>query len=281
MKNQPDVFIGCTAAFDDAEFVLFGAPFDGTVSYRPGARFAPTVMRRESFGIEEYSPYQNRDLSEISVFDAGDLELPVGDTAKVIDAIEDFCETIIKSGKKPVMLGGEHLVTLGAVHAAARLYKDLAIVHFDAHTDLRDDYLGVKLSHAAVMKRAGEIIGFDNIYQFGIRSGTREEFSEKTHMTRFTVRGTEKLSQILGNRPVYVTLDFDVLDPSVFPGTGTPEHGGVSFTELREALMSLKPLNIIGFDAVELCPMTDVSGISAAAANVILREMLLGFSEKT
>jgi agmatinase len=279
MKNQPDIFIGCTSPLETAEFVLFGAPFDGTVSYRPGARFAPSVMRRESFGIEEYSPYLDRDLSEIDVFDAGDLELPVGDTAAVIDAIEDFCEGLITEGKKPVMLGGEHLVTLAAIRAAAKKYKDLAIIHFDAHTDFRDDYLGVKLSHAAVMKRAAEIIGAENIYQFGIRSGTKEEWNTGTHLTRFTLKGTEKLPDLLKNRPVYITLDFDVLDPSCFPGTGTPEHGGVTFSSLREALMTLAPLDIIGFDLVELCPMVDPSGISTAAANVLLREMLLAYAK--
>jgi agmatinase len=280
MKNKPDIFIGCESTYKEAEFVLFGAPFDGTVSYRPGARFAPSAMRRESFGIEEYSPYLNREIGEIGVFDGGDLELPLGDTAAVIDEIETFCERIIVDNKKPVMLGGEHLVTLGAIRAAAKTYENLAIVHFDAHTDFRDDYLGVKLSHASVMKRAAEIIGADKIYQFGIRSGTREEFSSGTHLTPFTVSGTEKLPYTLGDRPVYVTLDFDVLDPSVFPGTGTPEHGGVSFNELRNALMSLAPLNIIGFDLVELCPMVDISGISTAAANVLLREMLIAYSKK-
>jgi agmatinase len=281
MKNKPDIFIGCESTYEEAEFVLFGAPFDGTVSYRPGARFAPSVMRRESFGIEEYSPYQDREIGEIDVFDAGDLELPVGDTAAVVDEIERFCGEIYNDNKKPVMLGGEHLVTLGALRAAAKTFQNLAIVHFDAHTDFRDDYLGVKLSHAAVMKRAAEIIGAENIYQFGIRSGTREEFSSGTNLTRYTVSGTEKLPSLLGNRPVYVTLDFDVLDPSVFPGTGTPEHGGVTFGELRTALMSLSNLNIIGFDAVELCPMVDTSGISTAAANVLLREMLIAYSKLT
>jgi agmatinase len=279
MKNQAYTFIGCDASYEDAEFVLFGAPFDGTVSYRPGARFAPAAMRGESYGIEEYSPYLDRELSEISVFDAGDLELPGGDTAAVIDRIEDFCEKLIVDGKKPVMLGGEHLVTLGAVKAAARHCENLAIIHFDAHTDLRDDYLGVKLSHAAVIRRGAEIIGCDNIYQFGIRSGTKEEFSAGTHLTKFTLEGVEKLSETLKGRNVYVTLDFDVLDPSVFPGTGTPEHGGVSFTALRNAISALSPLNIIGFDAVELCPPFDPSGISTAAANVLMREMLLSFAK--
>jgi agmatinase len=279
MKNQPDIFIGCTSPYENAEFVLFGAPFCGTVSYRPGARFAPSVMRRESFGIEEYSPYLNRDLCEIDVFDAGDLELPVGDTVAVVDTIADFCEGLIIEGKKPVMLGGEHLVTLGAIKAAAAHYSDLAIVHFDAHTDFRDDYLGVKLSHASVIRRAAEIIGAENIYQYGIRSGLKEEFSVGTHLTRFTLAGVEKLPEMLGDRPVYITLDFDVLDPSCFPGTGTPEHGGVTFTTLREALLSLSPLNIIGFDAVELCPPYDPSGISVCAANVLLREMLLAYAK--
>jgi agmatinase len=236
-------------------------------------------MRAESYGIEEYSPYLDRELSEIRVFDAGDLELPVGDTAAVIDTIENFAEKLINDGKKPAMFGGEHLVTLGVIRALAKRYKDLAIVHFDAHTDLRDEYLGVKLSHASVMKRAAEIIGYKNIYQFGIRSGTKEEFTAGTHLTKFSLDGIEKLGESLKNRPVYVTLDFDVLDPSVFPGTGTPEHGGVSFNALREALVSLGKLDVIGFDAVELCPTFDPSGISTAAANVLLREMLLTFAK--
>ena len=280
MLPNIETFIGCESSFEEAYIVLYGAPFDSTTSFRPGARFGPSAMRHESFGLETYSPYQDKDLIDISVFDSGDLELPFGDPSQALNDIEECTEEILNDGKIPCMIGGEHLVTLGAVRAAAKKYMNLHIVHFDAHADLRDDYLGVKESHACVLHRCWDIVGDGHIYQFGIRSGDRDEFvfaQEHTYMNKFNFGTLEEAVQKIGQEPVYFTLDLDVLDPSEFPGTGTPEAGGVSFTQLLNAVREVSKLNILGFDVNELSPVYDQTGRSTALACKILREILLAF----
>ena len=280
MEKNIHTFIGCDSEYDESKIVIFGAPFDSTTSYRPGPRFASSAMRNESFGIETYSPYQDKDLTDIKVFDGGDLELCFGSPESALNDIENFSSKILGSGKLPCMIGGEHLVTLGAVRAAVKKYPDLHIIHFDAHADLRDDYLGQKLSHACVMRRCHELVGDGKIFQFGIRSGDREEFLwGKNHVTtnKFDFTGLEKIAEKILNKPVYFTLDLDVLDPSCFPGTGTPEAGGVSFTELMSAIKSVSALNVVGIDVNELSPMLDQSGASTALACKLLREILLYF----
>ena len=269
MEKNIHTFIGCDSEYDESKIVIFGAPFDSTTSYRPGTRFASSAMRNESFGIETYSPYQDKDLTDIKVFDGGDLELCFGSPESALNDIENFSSKILGNGKLPCMIGGEHLVTLGAVRAAVKKYPDLHIIHFDAHADLRDDYLGQKFSHACVMRRCHELVGDGKIFQFGIRSGDREEFLwGKNHVTtnKFDFTGLEKIVQKILNKPVYFTLDLDVLDPSCFPGTGTPEAGGVSFTELMSAIKSVSALNVVGIDVNELSPMLDQSGASTALA---------------
>ncbi|MEE0547780.1 MAG: agmatinase [Peptococcaceae bacterium] len=281
MKSNIQTFIAAEAAFDDARAVLFGAPFDGTTSFRPGTRFGPQAIRAESDGIETYSPYQNKDLEDIAVFDSGDLLLPFGNTEAVLAMIEARTQEILDAGKMPVMLGGEHLVTLGAVRAMVKKYPDLHIIHFDAHADLRDDYLGECLSHATVLRRSWDLLGDGRIHQFGIRSGERSEFEfalEHTDFHPFNVKDVLDVVLALGDKvPVYVTLDLDVLDPSLFCGTGTPEAGGIFFQDLEEALLALEALNVVGFDMNELSPHYDASGVSTAVACKVLREMLLAY----
>lgn len=280
MNKNVHTFIGCDCEYEDARIVIFGAPYDSTTSFRPGTRFASSAMRNESFGIETYSPYQDKDLLDIKVFDSGDLELPFGDPGRALADIEERTATILADGKIPCMIGGEHLVTLGAVRAVAGKYYNLHIVHFDAHADLRDDYLGVKQSHACVLRRCHDIVGDNKIFQFGIRSGDREEFvfaQKHTFMNKFNFDGLSKAVQKIGQNPVYFTLDLDVLDPSEFPGTGTPEAGGVSFTQLLGAVSEVSKLNIVGFDINELSPVYDQTGRSTALACKLLREILLSF----
>lgn len=280
MNKNVYTFIGCDCEYEDARIVLFGAPYDSTTSFRPGTRFASSAMRNESFGIETYSPYQDKDLLDINVFDSGDLELPFGDPSQALNDIEECTEEILNDGKIPCMIGGEHLVTLGAVRAAAKKYMNLHIVHFDAHADLRDDYLGVKESHACVLHRCWDIVGDGHIYQFGIRSGDRDEFvfaQEHTYMNKFNFGTLEEAVQKIGQEPVYFTLDLDVLDPSCFCGTGTPEAGGVSYNELIKAIEKVSELNVIGLDINELSPTLDQSGASTALACKLLREILLYF----
>lgn len=274
-------FIAAEADFDEARAVIFGAPFDGTTSFRPGTRFGPGAIRAESDGIETYSPYQNKDLEDIAVFDSGDLLLPFGNTEAVLEEICARTAEILEAGKMPVMLGGEHLVTLGAVRAMVQKYPELHIIHFDAHTDLRDDYLGERLSHATVIRRCHDLLGDGRIHQFGIRSGERAEWDfafAHTDFHPFNVKDVLDVVLALGSDvPVYVTLDLDVLDPSLFCGTGTPEAGGVFFQDLEEALLALEALNVVGFDMTELSPHYDASGVSTAVACKVLREMLLAY----
>lgn len=284
LSKNTETFLCCDADFEKAETVLFGAPFDSTTSYRPGTRFGSSAIRRESFGIESYSPYQDMDLEDVKVMDSGDLELCFGDTNLALEQIRARTEEILKAGKRPFLLGGEHLVTLGAFRAVFDAYPDVEIIHFDAHADLRDKYLGAKLSHACVLRRCHELVGDGRIHQFGIRSGEREEFRwARSHVNqhKFDFEGLAERLDTLKGKPVYFTLDLDVLDPGVFPGTGTPEPGGVSFRELLEAaVLVCRKADIVGCDVNELSPHYDPSGSSTAAACKIVREMLLALDNK-
>ena len=284
MNRNIETFIGCDAEYEESGIVLFGAPFDSTTSFRPGARFGSAAIRHESFGIETYSPYQDKDLLDKKVFDCGDLELSFGSPEAALNDIEEQTGKILNDGKLPIMLGGEHLVTLGAVRAVYEKYPDLQIIHFDAHADLRDDYLGVKLSHACVLRRCFDLVGDKKIHQFCIRSGDREEFAfakDHTDMHKFSFDGLDEVCKelIANNTPVYFTIDMDCLDPSVFCGTGTPEAGGVSFTELLSAILKVSRTNIVGADINELAPMLDASGASTAVACKVLRELILSINK--
>lgn len=283
MNKNIETFVGCDAEYKDATIVLFGAPFDSTTSFRPGARFGSAAIRHESFGLETYSPYQDKDLMDISVFDSGDLELCFGSSEAALSDIEDRTDDIMDDGKLPIMIGGEHLVTLGAVRAAVRKYPDLHIIHFDAHADLRDDYLGAKLSHACVLRRCYELIGDDRIHQFCIRSGEKAEFEfarEHTDIHPFGFDGLDEVVDMLreSKTPVYFTIDLDCLDSSVFPGTGTPEAGGVTFMQLYNAILEVARTNVVAADINELAPMLDISGVSTATACKVLRELILAIS---
>ncbi len=283
LKNNIETFIACDKEFNEADIVLFGAPFDSTTSFRAGTRFGPSAIRHESFGIETYSPYQDKDMEDISVMDSGDIELAIGDTEGVLKQIEERTEIILENNKLPFMVGGEHLVTLGAFRAVQKKYPDVHIIHFDAHADLRENYLGVELSHASVIRRCWDIIGDGKIFQFGIRSGEKAEFmwaKDHTKMKKFSLDGIEEVIESLKGKDVYFTVDLDVLDPSVFPGTGTPEAGGVTFEELRKAATKVcRMCNIVGCDVNELSPHYDQSGVSTAVACKIIREMLLALNK--
>ena len=275
-----ETFIGCDTGYSEAKIILYGAPFDSTTSFRPGARFGPSAIRHESFGLETYSPYQDADITDCAVFDSGDMELCFGSAETALKDIETRAAMIFADGKFPLLLGGEHLVTLGAVRAAVKKYPNLHIIHFDAHADLRDDYLGAKLSHACVLRRCHDLLGDRRIHQFCIRSGEREEFQfakQHTALHLFDFNGLASTVESLLQQevPVYLTIDLDCLDPSVFPGTGTPEAGGVSFTQLLDAIRTVCTANIIAADINELAPGLDNSGVSTATACKVLRELIL------
>ncbi|PLY08925.1 MAG: agmatinase [Arcobacter sp.] len=279
MEAQISGFIGFEDDFEESKAVLFGAPFDGTTSFKPGARFAPNVMREDSWAIESYSPYLEKDLEDLKLFDYGNLELPFGDKKNALRMIQEHVQEIIDANKIPIMIGGEHLVSLAPVKALSKKYDDLHVIHFDAHTDLREDYLGEALSHATVIRRIYDQLGDGKINQFCIRSGLKDEFEwakKHTHLEKFTYNTLPSCVKRLKDKPVYITIDLDVLDPSVFPGTGTPEPGGIDFHDMLNIIKELSKLNnVVGMDVVELSPKYDASGISTAVACKTLRELVL------
>jgi agmatinase len=278
MSDRQASFMACGGSYSESAVVLFGAPFDGTSSYRPGSRFAGSAVRAESFGIETYSPYLCKDLEDYHVCDAGDLDLPFGNAKEALSRIEEMTLRVASDGKIPLMIGGEHLVTFGAVSAIVKKYGDISILHFDAHADLRDEYAGERLSHATVMRRCWDITGDGHIFQFGIRSMTKEEdMWAAAHVVQrkydFATL-SETLAGLEGCK-VYLTIDMDVLDPSAFPGTGTPEPGGVSFCDLIAAVHSMGQIDLVGCDVNELAPHYDQSGVSTITACKVIRELIL------
>lgn len=276
--EQPRRFLACRGELDEATAVIFGAPLDATISYRPGARFGPARIREVSGVLEEYSPILDADLCSARVCDIGDIVLPLGNVPAALGMIEACVRGIVRLGPVPVMLGGEHLVTLAAVKAVASQFPGLKVVHLDAHADTREEYLGERLSHATVMRRVGEIVGRDNVFHLGIRSGTREEYLDIAEGRLLSGDLKDSLASVvdmLGASPAYVTVDIDVLDPAYAPGTGTPEPGGATSGELLGAVSLLKHLNVAGFDLVEVAPPYDHSDITAIAAAKVVREVVL------
>lgn len=266
------------SSYGEADIVLFGSPFDGTASHRPGSRFAPQAIRTEFEGLESYSPYFDCDLDGHPIHDGGDLPLYAASTnvLDVLAQINAHVDQLIGEGKRPFMLGGDHLTTLPAIQAAHAHHPDLCVIHIDAHTDLADTLYGEKISHGTVMRRTWESLGDNRIFQLGIRSGTKEEFiwgAKHTSFNPFTLKAIDHVIDEIGERPVYLTLDVDVLDPSVMPGTGTPEPGGLFFHELLEALQKCQALHLIGADLVELAPHYDPTYVSSIVAAKLVREI--------
>ncbi|MBC8631644.1 agmatinase [Paraclostridium tenue] len=290
MKNKfynTPTFMSMEDDYNESKLIVFGAGFDGTTSNRPGTRFASSSMRPEFYGLETYSPILDLDMDDYKICDIGDLELSIGNTDKVLDEIYIGTKAIVDDGKVPFMIGGEHLVTLPSFKAIYEKYNDIYVLHFDAHTDLREEYNNNKNSHATVIKRIWDIVGDGKIFQFGIRSGTKEEFDfalkeKHTYMETHTINTFLDIVKSLENKNVYLTIDLDVLDPSIFPGTGTPEPGGISYREFEEVFKILKNsnINLVGLDIVELSPDYDNTNVSTVVACKILRELALIVSDK-
>lgn len=279
-----NVFIKSHPVFEESQVVIYGMPMDWTVSYRPGSRFGPSRIREVSIGLEEYSPYLDKDLNDLNYFDAGDIPLPFGNPEKSLTIIEEFIDEVLAAGKFPLGMGGEHLVTWPVLKAMYKKYPDLAVIHIDAHTDLREDYEGEPLSHSTPIRKAAELMGPKNIFSFGIRSGMKEEFDWAKevgmHISKFDVhKPLQEVLPYLSGRPVYVTIDIDVLDPAHAPGTGTVDAGGITSRELLASIHEIarSNVNVVGADLVEVAPVYDHSEQTVNTASKMLREMLLGF----
>ena len=273
-------YISANASFEKSRGVILGCPYDGSASFRPGARFGPSAIRKASWGIETFSPYFQRDLTQCSIHDMGDLELPLGEKKISLGLIRKALSQILSKKKFPILLGGDHLITLPIVEELFRRYPNLHIIQIDAHTDLREDYLGESLSHSTVMRKVVDYLGEGRLFQIGVRSGTEDEFKLARRMKSIVSFDPISLSSMmkrLRNQPVYITLDLDVIDPSLLPGVGTPEPGGLTFKEFISLVKKLQTLHVIGFDMVELTPDYDPTGISSVTTSVILREMILTF----
>ncbi len=271
-------FLASGNSIEDANIVLLGVPFDATSSFRAGSRFAPDSIRMFSEVLESYSPYLEEDIEDIKFYDYGNCYETINNYHVLDKNIVKLIKNFLKSGKKVILLGGEHLITLPAVKSYNEFYDDLTVVHIDAHTDLRDKYFGENFSHATVMKRISEIIPYKNIYQFGIRSGLEEEFNfakNNLNFYPFSLTFDENIFTELKKKNIYLTIDLDVLDPSVLPGTGTPEPGGVTFNEFLNFLIKFADFNIVGADVVELSPGSDTSGVSSIVAAKIVRELII------
>lgn len=278
------VFIKSHPNYEESKAVLYGMPMDWTVSYRPGSRFGPNKIREVSIGLEEYSPYLDRELGDVKFFDAGDIPLPFGNPEKSLLEIETYIHTLLADNKIPIGMGGEHLVSLPVMKAVASKYDDLAIIHFDAHTDLRENYEGEEYSHSTPIRKIADHIGPNNVYSFGIRSGMKEEFvwakENGMHISMFEVlEPLKRVLPTLAGRNVYVTIDIDVLDPAHAPGTGTVDAGGITSRELLASIHAIAAsgVNVVGFDLVEVSPVYDHSDQTANTASKLLREMILGW----
>ena len=275
----PGRFLGMTAGEATAQWVYFGVPMDFTASFLPGSRFGPARIREASYALETYSPVLERDLSELAVADLGDLEFAFGNTSGALDRISRTAREILGHGQRFLAVGGEHLITLPLLRSVVQQYPDVVVIHWDAHADLRDTYLGDPYSHATVLRRVAEIIRPGNLYQFGIRSATREEMEyARAHSHLYLESVREPLARVLPElmgRPLYVTIDLDVIDPGAFPGTGTPEPGGISAAEAFEGLRLLSGRNVVGMDLVEAMPLQDVSQRTALLAAKMVRDALL------
>lgn len=281
--EQRAYFLGCGPQKKEGSKLILGVPLDLTTSARPGTRLAPYRIREVSDIIDEYSVYRGLSLDDCDFSDAGDVILPLGNTTASLERIEAVSTAFLSRRKKLFSLGGEHLVSLPLIKAYSRFYPDLAVVHLDAHADLRSDYMGETFSHASVMRRVVEILGSGRLYQLGIRTVAREELAyAQEHTSLYIDQVLDKIPEVMeriGGRPVYLSIDIDVLDPAFAPGTGTPEGAGISSRELLLAMHELAQLNVVGFDLVEVAPPYDAGDSTSILAAKLLREALLSYGD--
>ena len=281
-NNDGAIFMGAQRGIDQSRVSLLGVPYDGTCCFRPGARFGPSAIREDSYGIETYCPQLDLDLEDINFTDIGSLDVPLGDAKLTLDYIKDATNILLKNNLKPLIIGGEHSITSGIIKSIITKYPDLIMLQLDAHADLRDEWLGSKFSHACTMKRCLEILPSKKIFQIGIRSGTKSEFLEMNNSKRLiqhtlgeNAKSLEEALKSFKGRPIYLTFDLDWFDPSVMPGTGTPEPGGYFWKDFAAIINVIKSHNLIGADVVELSPKLDNTGISSILAAKVIRSLIM------
>ena len=281
-NNDGAIFIGSKRSIDNCKVSLLGVPYDGTSCFRPGSRFGPSAVREDSYGIETYCPQLNLDLEDINFADLGSLDVPIADTKLIIEYVQKATDIMLKTNLKPLIIGGEHSITSGVIKSIITNYPDLIMIQLDAHADLRDEWLGNKFSHACTMKRCLEILPSKQIFQIGIRSGTKLEFIEMKNAKRLIPHTLgdqaiylEKALERFNGKPIYLTFDLDWFDPSILPGTGTPEPGGYFWRDFAAIIEVLKSHNLIGADVVELAPKLDHSGISSILAAKVIRSLIM------
>lgn len=264
------------SALGDAAVAIVGMPLDRSSSFIPGTRFGPEVARIGSVNIESFSPYLKSDAARLPVCDCGDLSFGSVQPEAVFEEIRQAVRGHLRAGRRVLAVGGEHSITPAIVAELVRDYSDLCVIQFDAHSDLRDEFLGDRWSHATAIRRVLDLVPRSRVFQLGIRSFSRAEEMTETNLFPFAVlEPVEAVRREIGNRPVYLTLDVDVLDPSVLPDVQTPQPGGVSYHELVRALTALSTLNVVGADVVEFCPRGPHPTAGAPVVAELVREMAI------
>ena len=285
------IYMGARRDPSGCQVGLFGVPYDGTTSFRPGTRFGPAAVRDVSNGLESYCPQLQMDLEDLAYADLGAVDIPFGAPEPVVASVHRATRQVIDLGLKPLMLGGEHSISSGAVGAVAEQHPDLVLLQLDAHADLRDSWLGARHSHACAMRRCLEVLPSGQLLQLAIRSGTREEFQELAQTQRLIHHRPDQDSTTLAaslrqalaphqGKPLYLTVDLDWFDPAVMPGTGTPEPGGFLWPHFAALIEVLQEHQLVAADVVELAPQLDPTGISSVLASKVTRSLLMLLSNE-
>ena len=275
--SEGGIFMGSRRDPAGCSVGLFGVPYDGTTSFRPGTRFGPAAIREVSQGLETYCPQLDLDLEDLAYADLGAVDIPFGAPEPVVNAVQRATTAVLDLGLNPLMLGGEHSISSGAVAAVANQHPDLVLVQLDAHADLREEWLGARHSHACAMRRCLEVLPSGDLLQLAIRSGTRDEFHE-LHSSGRRMDDVQALRDAMApwtGRPIYLTVDLDWFDPAVLPGTGTPEPGGFLWRDFAAVVDVLRGHRVVAADVVELAPQLDSSGVSSVLAAKVTRSLIL------
>ena len=276
-NSEGGIFMGSRRDPAGCRVGLFGVPYDGTTSFRPGTRFGPAAIREVSQGLETYCPQLDLDLEDLAYADLGAVDIPFGAPEPVVNAVQQATTAVLNLGLNPLMLGGEHSISSGAVAAVANQHPDLVLVQLDAHADLREEWLGARHSHACAMRRCLEVLPSQTLFQLAIRSGTREEFNELQESGRLmpSIDALQQALAPLKGKPIYLTVDLDWFDPAVLPGTGTPEPGGFLWRDFAAVVDVLRGHRLVAADVVELAPQLDSSGVSSVLAAKVTRSLIL------